>query len=152
MNLDQLPNVIIYTDGSCRPNPGIGGWAAILRFGSNEKVLCGSEIDATSNRMELQAAISALQALNQRCLVDLYVDSTYLRKGITEWFPCWRLRNWRANDGHLVQNIDLWKLLDELCHSHKVRWHWIKGHAGNLDNERVNELAHYMLDYEKDPQ
>ena len=138
--MHELPHVTIYTDGACDPNPGPGGWAAILRSGSAEKVLTGSEPNTTNNRMELTAALHALQALNQPCQVDLYTDSEYLKRGITEWLPGWRARNWRRKGGEL-KNVDLWQALDSALRTHKVTWHWVRGHAGHTDNERVDQLA-----------
>jgi ribonuclease HI len=131
---------LIYTDGACEPNPGPGGWAALLRFGDSEKTLTGSDPDTTNNRMELTAATHALQALNRPCRVELYTDSEYLRRGITEWLPGWRRRNWRRKGGALA-NIDLWQELDQAIRPHQIAWHWVRGHAGNRDNERVDRLA-----------
>lgn len=136
----ELPKVIIYTDGACEPNPGPGGWAALLRAGENEKILSGSEPDTTNNRMELIAATRALQALKRPCQVELFTDSEYLRRGITEWLPGWRRRNWRRKGGALA-NVDLWQELDQSIQQHHVTWHWVRGHAGNRDNERVDRLA-----------
>jgi ribonuclease HI len=142
--MDNLPLVTIYTDGACDPNPGPGGWAAFLRFGSHEKTLTGSEQATTNNRMELTAAIRALQALNRSCQVKFFTDSEYLRKGITEWMPHWRARNWRRKGGKLA-NIDLWQALDEAIQPHQIEWHWVKGHAGNRDNQRVDRLARQAI-------
>ena len=132
--------VIIYTDGGCDPNPGPGGWAALLRYGDHEQTLAGSEPDTTNNRMELTAAIEALRALKRPCRVDFYTDSQYLCRGITEWLPGWRRRGWKRKGGALV-NLDLWKTLDGLVQQHEVTWHWVRGHAGLLENERVDALA-----------
>lgn len=132
--------VIIYTDGACDPNPGPGGWAALLRSGENEKVLSGAEPETTNNRMELTAATRALQALKRPCQVELYTDSEYLRRGITEWLPGWRRRNWKRKGGALA-NVDLWQALDQSIQQHRVTWNWVPGHAGNRDNERVDRLA-----------
>lgn len=132
--------VIIYTDGACDPNPGPGGWAALLRSGENEKVLSGAEPETTNNRMELTAATRALQALKRPCQVELYTDSEYLRRGITEWLPGWRRRNWKRKGGALA-NVDLWQALDQSIQQHRITWHWVPGHAGNRDNERVDRLA-----------
>jgi ribonuclease HI len=138
--MDDSQKVIVYTDGACDPNPGPGGWAALLRYGKHEKVLTGSEQDTTNNRMELTAAVQALEALNRPSQVVFFTDSEYLKKGITEWLPGWRARNWRRKGGALA-NADLWKALDSLIQIHRVEWHWVRGHAGNPDNERVDRLA-----------
>jgi ribonuclease HI len=132
--------VVIYTDGSCEPNPGPGGWAALLRFGSREKVLTGSHPDTTNNRMELTAAIEALANLKRPTRAKIYTDSEYLRRGITEWLPGWRARNWKRKGGKL-KNVDLWKALDGAIQQHDVEWHWVRGHAGNQFNQRTDELA-----------
>ena len=133
--------VTIYTDGACEPNPGPGGWAALLRYGKQEKILTGSDEATTNNRMELTAAVQALTALNRDCVIDFYTDSEYLKKGITEWLPAWRSRNWRRKGGALA-NVDLWQALDAAIEGHQIKWHWVRGHAGNPDNERVDRLAH----------
>ena len=136
----DLPKVTIYTDGACEPNPGQGGWAALLLFGKHEKELVGSEKHTTNNRMELTAAVSALSALQEACQVDLYTDSEYLRRGITEWLPDWRSRGWKRKTGQL-KNIDLWQALEGCLAEHKITWHWVRGHAGNQFNQRVDSLA-----------
>lgn len=138
--MNDRPFVIIYTDGACEPNPGPGGWAALLLAGGQEKVLTGSELKTTNNRMELTAAVQALKALKKPCLVEFYTDSEYLRRGITEWLPGWRRRNWRRKDGALA-NVDLWQALDAAIGSHEIHWNWVRGHAGNRENERVDRLA-----------
>lgn len=138
--MSELPVVTIFTDGACDPNPGPGGWAALLQFGDHEKTLKGSEASTTNNRMELTAALSALQALKQPCQVQLFTDSEYLKKGITEWMPAWRRRKWRRKGGELA-NADLWQALDEISARHQVTWHWVRGHAGNKNNQRVDSLA-----------
>jgi ribonuclease HI len=137
-----LPLVIIYTDGGADPNPGLGGWAAILLDPLTGKALelSGGEPRATNNRMELTAAIRGLESLKRRCRVTLFTDSQYLRKGITQWLPGWVARGWKRKDGEL-QNEDLWRRLHELIKLHDIRWDWIKGHAGNRWNERADELA-----------
>jgi ribonuclease HI len=135
-----IPNVTIYTDGSCDPNPGPGGWAALLRYASHEKVLSGSAPHTTNNRMELTAAVEALKTLNRPCQVDFHTDSEYLKRGITEWLPNWRARNWRRKGGALA-NVDMWKALDAAMQPHHIHWHWVRAHAGNRDNERVDRLA-----------
>ncbi len=134
------PGVIIYTDGACIPNPGPGGWAALLRFGAHEKVLTGREPATTNNRMELTAAVEALKALNQSCQVDIYTDSEYLKRGISEWLPRWRARNWKRKGGVLA-NVDLWQALDALIQKHTVEWHWVRGHSSDRNNQRVDRLA-----------
>ena len=141
----ELPIVSIYTDGACDPNPGPGGWAALLQFGDHEKILKGAEASTTNNRMELTAALSALQALKQLCKVELFTDSEYLKKGITEWMPEWRKRQWRRKGGELA-NADLWQALDEISTRHQVTWHWVRGHAGNKNNQRVDRLAREAAD------
>jgi ribonuclease HI len=137
-----------YTDGACRGNPGPGGWGAILRFGDREKELYGGERDTTNNRMELTAAIKALEALNGPCRVELYTDSVYVRNGISVWLPGWRARGWRTASRKPVKNQDLWLRLAELAAKHEVDWHWVKGHAGHVENERADALANRGLDAE----
>ncbi len=138
--MSEKPFVTIYTDGACRGNPGPGGWAAILRYGKHEKAISGDEKDTTNNRMELRAAFEALRSLTEPCRVVLYTDSEYLKKGITLWLPGWKKRNWRRKGGKLA-NVDLWMKLDEEMARHEVRWRWVKAHAGNTVNERVDKLA-----------
>lgn len=133
--------VTIYTDGACSGNPGPGGWGAILRFGEHVKELSGGESETTNNRMELTAAIEALNALKRPCAVDLYTDSTYVRSGISEWMHGWKRKNWRTAANKPVKNADLWQALDEARSRHDVDWHWVKGHAGHPENERADELA-----------
>jgi ribonuclease HI len=134
--------VVIYSDGGADPNPGIGGWAAVLRFGSHEKVLTGNDPDTTNNRMELQAAIGALRALKRPSQVEFHTDSEYLRRGITEWIEKWAANNWTHKKGKRpVSNADLWQALWPLVKQHEIEWHWVKGHAGNPMNERVDALA-----------
>lgn len=133
--------VTIYTDGACSGNPGPGGWGVILRFGEHEKELSGGESETTNNRMELMAAIEALNALKRPCAVDLYTDSTYVRSGIKEWMYGWKRKNWRTAANKPVKNADLWQALDAARERHDVTWHWVKGHAGHPDNERADELA-----------
>jgi ribonuclease HI len=139
---EPVPEVTIFTDGGADPNPGTGGWAAILidPASGKAKELSGGEPHATNNRMELTAAIRALEALKKPCKVDLFTDSLYLRKGITEWLPGWIARGWRRKDGEL-QNEDLWRRLAELIQTHEIHWGWVKGHAGNKWNERADQLA-----------
>ena len=134
------PRVVIYTDGACDPNPGPGGWAALLQYENREKALSGSDPHTTNNRMELTAAVQALQALSSPCQVEFYTDSEYLKRGVTEWLPGWRKRNWQRKSGVLA-NVDLWKALDAALRPHAVRWHWVRGHSGHPQNERVDRLA-----------
>lgn len=140
----ELPLVTIYTDGACEPNPGPGGWAALLLFGRHEKVLRGADSDTTNNRMELTAAVEALRALSQPARVDIYTDSEYLRRGITEWLPDWRRRGWKRKGGKLA-NIDLWQGLEAALKGHEVSWHWVRGHAGDRYNQRVDNLARQAM-------
>jgi ribonuclease HI len=140
MENNPLPRVVIYTDGACDPNPGPGGWAALLQSREHEKTLTGSEPETTNNRMELTAAVMALQALKEPCQVDIYTDSEYLQRGITEWLAGWKRRGWRRKDG-LLANVDLWQALDQALQEHQVEWHWVKGHAGDRNNQRVDGLA-----------
>jgi ribonuclease HI len=146
--MDGIPKVTIYTDGSCDPNPGPGGWAALLRYASHEKVISGSAPATTNNRMELTAAVEALKALDRPCQVDFHTDSLYLKRGITEWLPNWRARNWRRKGGSLA-NVDLWKALDAAMQLHHIHWHWVRAHAGNRDNERVDRLAKQAIRNDK---
>jgi ribonuclease HI len=138
--MSDLPSVSIYTDGACDPNPGSGGWAVLLRSGDQVKEITGHEANTTNNRMELTAALQALRALRQPCQIDLYTDSEYLKRGITEWLPGWRSRGWRRKEGALA-NADLWQALDEAMQPHEIRWHWVRGHASDRDNQRVDRLA-----------
>jgi len=141
-NPDSLLKAVqIHTDGACLGNPGPGGWGALLRYKARERELSGAEPDTTNNRMELMAAIQALETLTEACTVDLYTDSQYVRQGITEWMPNWIRRNWRTAGGDPVKNRDLWERLHAATHRHTIRWHWVKGHAGDPDNERVDRLA-----------
>jgi ribonuclease HI len=133
--------VEIFTDGACSGNPGPGGWGAILRFKGKSRELCGGEADTTNNRMELLAAISALEALTRPCAVDLYTDSNYLRGGITQWVYGWARNGWKTADKKPVKNVDLWQRLVAARDRHDVTWHWVKGHAGHDENERADELA-----------
>jgi len=133
--------VEIFTDGACKGNPGKGGWGALLRFNGTEKELYGGEHDTTNNRMELTAAIEALKVLKRECHVDLTTDSQYVRKGITEWIENWKLKGWKNSQRKAVKNADLWKQLDLLAKKHHVKWHWVKGHSGHVENERADELA-----------
>jgi ribonuclease HI len=135
------PHVIIHTDGACSGNPGPGGWGAILESGEHRKELSGSEAGSTNNRMELMAAISALEALKGPSRVDLWTDSVYVRDGITKWIFGWRRNGWKTADKKPVKNVELWQRLDEATKRHTIEWHWLKGHAGHPENERADELA-----------
>lgn len=134
-------SVEIWTDGACSGNPGPGGWGALLRFGKHEKELKGGASDTTNNRMELQAAIVALNELSRVCNVDLHTDSQYVRGGILEWMDNWKKNGWRTANKKPVKNADLWKELDEARKRHTVEWHWVKGHSGHPENEKADELA-----------
>jgi len=136
-----MKQVEIHTDGACLGNPGPGGWAALLRYGSTERELAGGEADTTNNRMELMAAIAALEALKSPCEVVLHTDSQYVKKGINEWMPNWIRRGWKTAAGDPVKNKDLWERLAAANVRHQVVWKWVKGHAGHADNERVDQLA-----------
>jgi ribonuclease HI len=133
--------VLIYTDGACSGNPGPGGWGAVLISKGHERELKGGEPQTTNNRMEIMAAIAALEALTRPCKVDLHTDSQYLRQGITEWIGGWKARGWKTADKKPVKNEDLWKRLDLARQRHEVKWHWVKGHAGHPLNERADGLA-----------
>jgi ribonuclease HI len=138
---DALSHVIIHTDGGAAPNPGAGGWAAILSFGDREKELKGGEPDTTNNRMELMAAIAALEALKRPCRVDLHTDSKYVQQGISQWIHNWKRNGWKTADKKPVKNGELWQRLDAAVAHHQVRWHWVKGHAGHEFNERADRLV-----------
>ena len=142
----MTPFVTIYTDGACRGNPGPGGWGAILISGARERELCGGEYATTNNRMELMAAIQALETLKRPCKVELHTDSQYVRKGITEWIGGWKARGWKTADKKPVKNQDLWEALDREAARHEVSWHWVKGHSGVPGNERVDQLANAAID------
>ncbi len=133
--------VAIWTDGACSGNPGPGGWGAILTFNGHRKELKGGEAQTTNNRMELMAAIAALESLKRDCGVDLYTDSQYVRGGITAWMKNWKRNGWRTADKKPVKNAELWQRLDAAAQSHEIEWHWVKGHAGDPNNERADELA-----------
>ncbi|MDR3511732.1 MAG: ribonuclease HI [Caulobacteraceae bacterium] len=141
----MTPYVVIYTDGACRGNPGPGGWGAILRTGERERELCGGELHTTNNRMELMAAIQALEALNRPCRVELHTDSQYVRTGIAEWLAGWKARGWKTASKAPVKNEDLWRRLDEARSRHTVDWRWVKGHNGHPLNERADALANQGL-------
>ena len=137
----MTPKVVIYTDGACSGNPGPGGWGALLISGGHRRDICGGEPDTTNNRMELMAAIQALEALNKPCDVELHTDSTYVMKGISEWIHGWKKRGWKTADKKPVKNEDLWRRLDTARERHKVDWRWVKGHAGHELNEHADALA-----------
>lgn len=138
--------VEIYTDGACRGNPGPGGWGAVLRYAGREKSLHGGEAQTTNNRMELTAAIQALESLKRPCRVVLTTDSQYLRRGITEWLPNWKRHGWRTAERKPVKNVDLWQRLDALAARHEIAWHWVRGHNGHPGNERADRLANQGID------
>jgi ribonuclease HI len=138
---NEASEVVIITDGACSGNPGPGGWAAILRYGPHERVLQGGASLTTNNRMELRAAVAAFQALTRPCTVTVYTDSEYLRRGITEWLSRWMQNGWRTQSKEPVKNQDLWKALQAGMRTHTVRWQWVRGHAGNEQNERADALA-----------
>jgi len=137
--------VRIHTDGACSGNPGPGGWGAILAWNDHERELKGGEPHTTNNRMELTAAIAALDALKRPCTVDLFTDSQYLRSGITTWITTWKRNGWRTAERKPVKNVDLWQRLDQLLTQHEVHWHWVKGHSGHDLNERADRLARQGL-------
>lgn len=141
-----MKRVIIFSDGGCRPNPGVGAWAAVLQYNGHCKELVGGEEHTTNNRMELLAAIQAIQALKEPCHVHLHTDSEYVQKGITLWMPGWKRTNWRRGKRSEVKNLDLWRRLDELIHQHDIEWVWVRGHAGEPGNERCDELCTREID------
>jgi ribonuclease HI len=135
------PRVVIYTDGACKGNPGPGGWGVWLQSGAHQKELFGGELLTTNNRMELTAVIKGLTALKEPCHVELFTDSQYVRKGITEWIHNWKSRNWLTTDKKPVKNADLWRELDTATRAHRIEWRWVKGHAGDPGNEKADALA-----------
>ncbi len=141
MTARSAETVEVFTDGACLGNPGPGGWGALLRFGSREKELSGGETDTTNNRMELMAAIAGIEALKRACTVVVTTDSEYVRRGVEEWMARWQANGWRTSDKKPVKNRDLWERLARALADHKVRWHWVRGHAGHVENERVDKLA-----------
>lgn len=141
-----MKKVLIYTDGACRGNPGPGGWGVLLRYGSREKILSGAESHTTNNRMELMAAIQALAALREPCHIELYTDSQYVQKGVSEWLTGWKKRDWRKADKKLVKNADLWQALDQEISRHTITWHWVKGHSGHTENELADSIANQAID------
>jgi ribonuclease HI len=145
MSRRSKPHVVIYTDGACSGNPGPGGWGAVLIAGRHRKELAGGEALTTNNRMELLAAISALEALRGPSTVDLHTDSQYLRNGVTSWIHAWKRNGWRTADRKPVKNVELWQRLDAAQSRHEVSWHWVRGHAGEAENERADELARAQI-------
>jgi ribonuclease HI len=142
-----MSDVEIYTDGACRGNPGPGGWGALLKYGDHEKELFGGEVETTNNRMELMAAIQALESLSKACRIRVTTDSVYVKNGITEWLHNWKKRGWKTAAKKPVKNVDLWKQLDEAVMRHvEVNWYWVKGHSGHPGNERADELANRGID------
>jgi len=147
-----MDEVEIFTDGACSGNPGPGGWGAILRYRGVEKEISGGENPTTNNRMEMLAAITALEALKRPCTVQVYTDSQYLRDGITKWLPAWKARGWRTADKKPVKNVDLWQRLDTAAAPHRIEWNWVRGHAGHPENERADALARAAIVREKKSQ
>jgi len=145
MNKETLSQVDIYTDGACSGNPGPGGWGSVLLFNGHRRELSGGERATTNNRMELQAVIAAVEVLKRPCAVTIHTDSVYVMKGITEWLPNWKRRNWRTAGRQAVKNVELWKRLEQVLAVHKVRWRWVKGHSGVEENERADELARLAI-------
>ncbi|MFL2531678.1 MAG: ribonuclease HI [Porticoccaceae bacterium] len=141
-----MKTVEIFTDGACRGNPGPGGWGALLRYGDNERSLCGGEHETTNNRMELMAVIKGLSALQRSCEVTVTSDSTYVLKGIQEWMPKWKKKGWKTASKKPVKNVDLWQQLDELVELHTIDWQWVKGHSGHAENEIADQLANRGID------
>jgi ribonuclease HI len=148
--MSGLRRVEIFTDGACSGNPGPGGWGAILRYGATEKELLGGEPATTNNRMEMMAAIAALESLKRPVHVDLHTDSTYLRDGITRWIHGWKRNGWKTAAKKPVKNVDLWQRLETALAAHEIEWHWVKGHAGHPENERADELARLGLQQARD--
>jgi len=141
-----MKQVIIYTDGACRGNPGPGGWGALIKFESAEKEIFGGQLDTTNNQMELSAAIEGLAVLKEPCSVELFTDSKYVMDGITQWIQNWKKNNWRTAAKKDVKNKELWQKLDQLISQHRVQWHWVKGHSGDEGNEIADLLANKGID------
>ena len=141
-----MADVEIFTDGACRGNPGPGGWGAVLRYGEHEKELYGGESRTTNNRMELMAAIRALETLKRPCSVRVTTDSIYVRNGITDWLPNWKKRGWKTAAKKPVKNADLWQRLDQAVQAHRISWHWVKGHSGHVENDRADQLDNRGID------
>jgi ribonuclease HI len=144
--VSKTNEVVIYADGACKGNPGPGGWGAWIRYDGHEKELFGGDPLTTNNRMELTAVIRALEALKRSCKIKVYTDSVYVQKGISEWIIGWKARNWRTSDKKPVKNDDLWRELDVLVQQHQIQWIWVKGHAGDIGNERADMLANKGVD------
>ena len=142
--------VEIFTDGACSGNPGPGGWGAVLRYGEVEKEMSGGEPATTNNRMEMMAAIMAIEAVKRPCEIHLHTDSEYLRNGIMTWIHSWKARGWKTADKKPVKNVDLWQRLERAIETHDVHWHWVKGHSGHIENERADELARLAIRQMKD--
>jgi ribonuclease HI len=145
-----MGEVVVYTDGACKGNPGPGGWGAWLKSGEHEKELFGGAPNTTNNRMELTAVIEALASLNRRCAVTVYTDSEYVKNGITTWIHNWKARGWKTADKKPVKNVELWQRLDALASGHQVTWRWVKGHAGDPGNERADRLANRGVESVRD--
>ncbi|MCC7516075.1 MAG: ribonuclease HI [Pseudomonadales bacterium] len=141
-----MKKIAIFTDGACRGNPGPGGWGAVLRYGEHEREIKGAEAQTTNNRMELMAAIAALESLKEPCDVSLTTDSQYVRQGVTAWMENWKKNGWRTSDKKPVKNQDLWQRLDSAAMRHVIVWHWVKGHSGHVENERCDVLANLAID------
>nr|WP_218964676.1 ribonuclease HI [Snodgrassella alvi] len=137
----NMSEVTLYTDGACKGNPGVGGWGAFLQSGHHSKELFGGEANTTNNRMELTAVIQGLAALKRPCIVNIYTDSQYVKKGMQEWIHNWKARGWKTAANQPVKNVELWQALDAEVNKHQVHWHWVKGHAGHSGNEKADELA-----------
>jgi ribonuclease HI len=137
--------IYIYTDGACSGNPGPGGWAAVLKYGTHVKEISGGEAETTNNRMELTAAIKGIAAVKQKVPIHLYTDSTYLRDGVSSWLRKWQTNGWKTSQNKAVKNQDLWQLLSDTCQNHDVQWHWVRAHAGHPENERADFLARHAI-------
>lgn len=143
--MEKSDTVHIYTDGACSGNPGPGGWGSVLLFNGHRRELSGGAAGTTNNRMELQAVIGAVEALKRPCDVTIYTDSVYVMKGMLEWLPQWKKRNWRTAGKQAVKNVELWQRLEQVLSPHEVTWRWVKGHSGNPENERADELARLAI-------
>ena len=143
---EVVVRIEIYTDGACKGNPGPGGWGVLLRYNGEDKTLYGGEAHTTNNRMELMAAIKGLESLTRPCPVDLYTDSQYLRQGMMSWLSGWKKNGWRNSKKEPVKNIDLWQILDKLASVHQIKWHWVKGHSGHVENEFADALANQGIE------